>query len=111
MMQINYLNRVMRKSASSHTVYVKTQLISAFIFASYIVQSPYILNPKFQASSHLLWLYSPVRVVPGLKTRRQVFLISTFGRDCFKNEWIILWLNTCIENCWCMLIIHGCGII
>ena len=27
----------------------------------------YFLNPKFQASSHLLWLYSPVCVGPGRK--------------------------------------------
>ena len=26
----------------------------------YIVQSLYFLNPKFRASSYLLWLYSPV---------------------------------------------------
>ena len=31
------------------------------------------LLPKFQASSHLLWLYSPVCVGPGRKPRRPVF--------------------------------------
>ena len=31
------------------------------------------LNPKFQASSHLLWLYRPVCVGPGRKPRRPVF--------------------------------------
>ena len=30
------------------------------------------LNPKFQASINLLWLYSPVCVRPGLKSQRQV---------------------------------------
>ena len=30
-------------------------------------------NPKFQAYSHLLWLYSPVCVGPGRKPRRPVF--------------------------------------
>ena len=39
----------------------------------YIVQSLYYLNPKFQASSHLLWLNSPVCVGPGRKPRRLVF--------------------------------------
>ena len=39
----------------------------------YIVQSIYFLNPKFQALSHLQWLYSPVCVGPGLKPRRPVF--------------------------------------
>ena len=32
------------------------------------------LNPKFQASSDLLWLYSLVCVGPGWKPRRPVFL-------------------------------------
>ena len=36
-------------------------------FATRIVQSLYYLNPKFQASSHLVWLYSPVCVGPGRK--------------------------------------------
>ena len=40
-------------------------LISAFIFASRIVQFLYFLNPKFPASNDLLLLYSPVCVRPG----------------------------------------------
>ena len=32
----------------------------AFVFATRIVHSLFFLNPKFQASSCLLWLYSPV---------------------------------------------------
>ena len=53
----------------------KTQisLAVAFVFATRIVQFLYFLNLKFQASSHLLWLYSPVCVGPGRKPRRQVF--------------------------------------
>ena len=43
------------------------------VFTTYIVQSLYFLNPKFQASSHLLWLYSPVCVGPGRKPQRPVF--------------------------------------
>ena len=43
------------------------------VFAIRIVQSLFYLNPKFQASSHLLWLYSPVCVGPGRKSRRPVF--------------------------------------
>ena len=42
-------------------------------FATRIVQSLYFLNPKFPASSHLLWLYSLVGVGPGRKPRRPVF--------------------------------------
>ena len=39
---------------------VTAKLISAFVFATRIVQYLSFLNPKFQASSHLLLLYSPV---------------------------------------------------
>ena len=52
---------------------VTAQLISAFVFAIRIVQSLFFLNSKFQASNHLLWLYSPVCVGPGRKPRRPVF--------------------------------------
>ena len=52
---------------------VTAKLISAFVFATQIVQSLYFLNSKFQASSHLQWLYSPVYVGPGRKPRRPVF--------------------------------------
>ena len=38
------------------------QLISDFVFTTQIVQSIYFLNPKFQASSYLFRLYSPVCV-------------------------------------------------
>ena len=41
---------------------VTAQLISVFVFATQIVQPLYFLNPKFQASSHLLWQHSSVRV-------------------------------------------------
>ena len=52
---------------------VTAKLISAFIFATRIVQSLFLLNPKFHASSHLLWLYRTVCVGPGQKPRRPVF--------------------------------------
>ena len=39
----------------------------------WIVQSLYYLNPKFQASSNLLSLYSLVCIEPGRKPRRPVF--------------------------------------
>ena len=39
---------------------VTAKLISAFVFATWIVPSLFYLNLKFQAYSHLLWLYSPV---------------------------------------------------
>ena len=40
------------------------QLISAFVFATRIVQFLFYLNPKFQASSSCLCLYSSVCVGP-----------------------------------------------
>ena len=41
--------------------YTKTKMqITVFVFATEMVQSLYYLSPKFQASSHLLWLYIPV---------------------------------------------------
>ena len=46
---------------------------STFVFAIRIVHFLYYLYPKFQASSHLLWLYSLVCVGPGRKPRRPVF--------------------------------------
>ena len=51
---------------------VTAQLISAFVFATRIVQFLYFLNLKFQVS-HLLWLYSRICVGPGRKSRRLVF--------------------------------------
>ena len=52
---------------------VTAKLISAFVFATRIVQSLYFIYTKFPASSYLLWLYSPVCVGPGRKPRRPVF--------------------------------------
>ena len=66
-----------RREKTGCFAYVKTKtqisfaatakLISAFVFALRIVQFLYYLNLKFQASSRLLWLYSPVCVGPGRK--------------------------------------------
>ena len=49
------------------------KVISAFVFATRIVQFLFYLNPKFQDSSNLLSLHSPVCVGPGRKPRRPVF--------------------------------------
>ena len=40
------------------------KLISAFVFATRIVHFLFFLNPKFQASSHILSQYRPVCVGP-----------------------------------------------
>ena len=50
---------------------VTAKLISAFVFATRILQSLCILNPK--VSIHFLWMPSPVCVGPGRKPRRPVF--------------------------------------
>ena len=52
---------------------VTAKLISAFVFATRVVQSLHFINRESQASSHLLWLYSPVCVGPGQIPRRPVF--------------------------------------
>ena len=66
---------------------VTAKLISAFVFATQIVQSFYFLNPKFQASSHLLFLYSPVCVGPGRKPRRPVFSQrDTYHLEFYRNS-------------------------
>ena len=77
--QMKYLSVVVRKPAFAYakikaqiSCAVTAQLISAFVFANRIVQSLYYLNPKFQASSHLLWLNSMVCVGSGRKLRRPV---------------------------------------
>ena len=68
-----------RREKTSFFAYAKTktQLSSEadqrLVFATYIVQSLYFLNTKFQASNHLVWLYSLVCVRPGRKSRRPVF--------------------------------------
>ena len=47
---------------------VTAKLISAFVFATWIVQYLFFLNTKFPASSHLQWLYSLVSVRPDQNT-------------------------------------------
>ena len=77
---LQHTSRIMRKTVFAYAN-TKAQLsfaviakpISAFVFAIPIVQSLYFLNPKFQASYHLLWLYNPVCMGPGKKKRRPVF--------------------------------------
>ena len=53
--ELGHMSRFMRKPAFCICENKDAdQLISAFVFAAWIVQSLYFLNPKFQASSHLL---------------------------------------------------------
>ena len=76
--RLYYMSLLVRKLAfctceNKDADQLRCKLISAFVFATRKVQSLYFINPKFQASSHLLWLYSPVRVRSGRKSRRPVF--------------------------------------
>ena len=52
---------------------VTAKLISAFVLATRIEQFLYFIYTKFQASSHLVLLYSLIYVGPGRKPRRPVF--------------------------------------
>ena len=47
--------------------------MTAQLISTFVSLYGYYLNPKFQASSHLLWLYSQVCVGPGQKPQRPVF--------------------------------------
>ena len=58
----NNLHR--RKTKTQISFAVTAKLISAFVFATRIVQFLFYLNPKFQASSSFLCLYRPVCVRP-----------------------------------------------
>ena len=82
---------------------VTAKLISFFVFATRIVQSLYFLNPKFQASSHLVWLYRPVCVGPGRKPRRPVFSErgSYINADpiCGRNLGTLIGHNSTIGTC------------
>ena len=76
----------MRKQRRRSAFAVTAKLISAFVFAIRIVQSLYFLNTKFQASSHLLSLHSPVCVGPGRKPRRPVFSERGSFKHCTYEE-------------------------
>ena len=106
----------MRKPAFAY-IYAKTktqirctvtaQLISAFVFSTWIVRSLFYLelNPKFKFSSNLLWLYSQVCVGPDRKPRRPLFSqlgsyiksktgfarINMFSNFYFKHRlWVLM---------------------
>ena len=74
----------------------KWQLISAFVFTIRIVQFLYYLNPKFQPSSRLLWLYSPVCVGPGQKTGFLTTRLNSYPPrhnilfSCQRNHMLLL---------------------
>ena len=85
-----------KKAQTSFAVTAK--LISAFVFATRIVQFLFYLHPKFQASSSFLSLYRPVCVGPGRKPRRPVFSRrGSIGNGryscCLQNSKLIVFVN------------------
>ena len=58
-------NNAYAKTKAQISCAVTAQLISAFVFATWIVQFLFYLYSKFQASSLLLWLHRPVCVRSG----------------------------------------------
>ena len=63
-----HMQKQRRRSAVQISCVVTSQLIRPLF-----VQTCYFLNPKFQASGHLLWLHSSVCVEPSRKLQRPVF--------------------------------------
>ena len=98
-----YLSSVVRKPAfficeNKDADQLTAKLISTFVFATRIVQSLYFLNPKFQASSHLVWLYSLVCVGPGRKPRRPVFSQRGSSSFCSRAGWIVYYPVQIVKN-------------
>ena len=76
---VAFMSRIMREPDFAYAktkAQVTAKLISIIVFATRIVQSLYLLNPKVQASSYLLYFDSPVWARPGLKSRRRGFLTT-----------------------------------
>ena len=72
---------------------VTAKLISAFVFATRIVQFLLYLNPKFQASSSFLCLYRPVCVGP---VRKPHCWFSHEAAHWMINPMASVW--KCFEN-------------
>ena len=76
------------------------KLISAYVFATRIVQFFYFLNPKFPVSSHLLCLYSPVRK-PDCWFSHEVAHIIFICQKRWRFNFIdLLTITFCIEQCY-----------
>ena len=76
---------------------VTAKLISAFVFATRLVQFLFYLNPKFQASSYFLCLYRPVYVGPVRKPHcwfsheaAQIFSPKSSPRSWGLNNYLFL---------------------
>ena len=69
----------------------------------YTESTIYFLNLKFQGSSHLLWLYSPVCVRPGRKPGRQVFFHNEAHILPYLEDFMTL--SGYVNNSWLLYII------
>ena len=77
---------VYAKTKAQISFAVTAKLISAFVFATRIVQFLFYLNPKLQASSSFLSLYRPICVGPGRKPRRPVFSRRGSNVPCSRRQ-------------------------
>ena len=89
-----YLSRLMGKpticigeNKSADQLRVTAKLISAFVFASLIVQFLFYLNPKFQASSSFLCLYRSFCVGPVRKPH--CWFSHEAAHLCFENRMLL----------------------
>ena len=78
---------------------VTAKLISAFVFATRIVQFFSFLNPKFQASSLLLWMYRLAFVRLGRKPKLLVFSRTGSYNDPFPSQ--IRPFSSLVMTCGC----------
>ena len=78
------------KPKSQISCAVNAQLISAFVFATWIVKILFYLYPKFQDSYFLLWVYRTVYVGPGRKYRRAGFLRRNSNDNILLIDYVSL---------------------
>ena len=77
-------------------VQISCMVSSIFAFATSIMEPLYFLNLKFQASNHLLWLYSSLCVVPGRKPE-----------DGFSHNEAHIKLGSKLHDCVSMMVIFS----
>ena len=83
-----------RKQRHRPAFRLTAKLISALCFRYTASTIPPFLNTKFQASSHLVWLYSLVCVGPGRKPQRPFFSEwGSFDLLCIKSGCIVFILT------------------
>ena len=99
-----YLSSIMRKLAlrKKKTQIITAKLIRAFVFATWIVQSLYFLNLKFQASS--IFCGCTARFVsdlvgnPEARFSCNVAQLSIFSQQSFSHHWLGIFLSPLKTN-------------